>query len=618
MTDWKGYRGAILRVDLSEGTIRREELPRSWVGHYLGGKGLGTCLQQLENPPGTDPFSPENRIILVNGPAAGTAVPTATRLALFACSPLNGLTLESYLGGSFGHYMKKAGYDAILIQGRARTPVTLVIADGQASLEEAEGLWGREIYDTEGALKQAHGAGAQVLSIGPAGERLVRYACVGHNRHRHFGRMGAGAVFGSKNLKAVVLTGTQGVEVHDPAGLRDYVRELNLRIREHPGTGKVYPLSGTVNFVAKANALGVFPSHYWSRGQAVAAERIGFEFMREHTLVRQTRCHACLIGCAHINRVQDGPYQGVEIDGPEFETIYVFGGLCDVGDLREIIKLNDCCDRLGLDTMHAGNVLGLLMEATSRGLLPPAYRLAWGDTPRMLEALEGIAGREGFWRLAGEGLKPLAGELGLEGEVVHVKGLEPAGYDPRGVQSMAVTYGVGNRGATHLSSNSYARDISGQAREHELSGPDRAVDRFSLSRKAELVANMIDFNAIADCFVLCRFLNRDLLTWEDYSRMLYLLTGQSKSEGELKSAARDITTLGRWYNLGCGLGPGDDQLPERFFREAHADGGSAGRRLSRTEYLEELGRYYALRGWDSRGVPSYRPWLPPAGSSPAP
>ena len=610
MKDWKGYRGTILRVDLASGRTRREELQESWVDHYLGGKGLGTCLQQLENPPGTDPLSPENRIILVTGPAAGTAVPTATRLALFARSPLNGLTLESYLGGSFGHYMKKAGYDAIVIEGRAKQPVTLVIADDQVRLEEASGLWGEEIYATEEALKRLYGERAQVLSIGPAGENLVRYACIGHNLHRHFGRMGAGAVMGSKNLKAVVLLGTGAVEVHDPDGLKEYVRELNLRIRENPSTGKVYPLSGTVNFVAKANALGVFPSHYWRRGQAGAAERIGFEFMREHTLVRQTRCHGCLIGCAHINRVQDGPYQGVEIDGPEFETIYVFGGLCDVGDLREIIKLNDCCDRLGLDTMHAGNVLGLLMEATERGLLPEPYRLAWGDTPRMLEALQGFASRQGHWRLAGEGLRPLAEALGLQRDAVHVKGLEPAGYDPRGVQSMAVTYGVGNRGATHLSSNSYARDISGQAREHELSGPDRAVDRFSLARKAELVANMIDFNAIADCFVLCRFLNRDLLGWEDYRRMLYLLTGMRKSEEELKAAARDLATLGRWYNLKCGLGPADDLLPARFYHEPLAGGGSEGHRVSEADYLQELQRYYALRGWDAQGVPGYRPWLP--------
>jgi aldehyde:ferredoxin oxidoreductase len=607
----------ILRVELARGGSRREELPAGWVERYLGGKGLGTCLHQLENPPGVDPFSPENRLILVAGPAAGTSVPTATRLALFARAPLNGLTLESYLGGSFGHYMKKAGYDVIVIEGRAERPVTLVIADDQVRLEDASFLWGQDIYATEEALKARHGERAQVLSIGPAGENRVRYAGIAHNRNRHFGRMGGGAVMGSKNLKAVVLLGTGAVEAHDPEGLKEYVRELNLRIRENPSTGKVYPLSGTVNFVSKANAFGVFGSHYWRRGEAVAAERIGFEYMREHTLVRQTRCHACLIGCAHINRVNDGPYAGVEIDGPEFETVYAFGGLCDVADIREIIKLNDVCDRLGLDTMHAGNLLGLLMDATEQGRPPAELRLAWGDTPRMLEFLEGIAARQGRFRLLGEGLLPVARELGLEDLVIHGKGLDPSAYDPRGVQSMALTNGVGIRGATHLSSNSYARDISGTAREHELEGPDRTVDRFSLHRKAELVANMIDFNAVGDCFIFCRFLNRDLLTWADYSRLLYLLTGMRKTESELKATARDITTLGRWYNLARGLGLEDDLLPARFYEEPNVSAQSGGHVVSRQEYLRELRRYYALRGWDEQGVPGYRPWLPQAGLPPA-
>jgi aldehyde:ferredoxin oxidoreductase len=330
--------------------------------------------------------------------------------------------------------------------------------------------------------------------------------------------------------------------------------------------------------------------------------------MREHTLVRQTRCHACLIGCAHINRVNDGPYAGVEIDGPEFETIYAFGGLCDVTDIREIIKLNDVCDRLGLDTMHAGNLLGLLMDASDR--LPAELRLAWGDTPRMLEFLEQIAARKGRFRLLGEGLAPVAAELGLEDRVIHGKGLEPAAYDPRGVQSMAVTYGVGIRGATHLSSNSYARDISGSAREHELEGPDRSVDRFSLRRKAELVANMMDFNTIGDCFILCRFLNRDLLTWADYSRLLYLLTGLEKGEAELKAIANDVVTLGKWYNLARGLGLADDLLPARFYEEPNVSAKSGGHVVPREEHLQELRRYYARRNWDGEGVPRYRPWLP--------
>ena len=558
---WEGYRGSILRVDLTGGSVRREELPEELVGRWLGGKGLGTVLERLENDPGAGPFAAENRLILVTGPAAGTTIPTATRLGLFARSPLNGLTLESYLGGSFGHYLKRAGWDAIVIHGRAAAPVTLVIRDGEARLEDASALWGQDIYATENRLKERHGATAQVLSIGPAGENLVRYACIGHNLHRHFGRMGSGAVLGSKNLKAVVLTGTGAVAVHDPDGLREYVRELNRRIREHPGTGKVYPLAGTVNFVSKANHLGVFPSHYWHRGEAKAVERIDFEFMREHTLVRQTRCHGCLIGCAHVNRVKDGPYAGVEIDGPEFETIYAFGGLCDVGDLREIIQLNDRCDRLGVDTMHVGNVLGLLMDATERGRLPEALRIGWGDTERMLVFIERIAAREGAWRLPGEGVRAMAGELGLEDLAIHGKGLEPAGYDPRGVQSMALTYGVGLRGATHLSSNSYARDISGQAREHELAGPDRAVDRFSLARKAELVA-------IHDRLQRRRRLPhplplpqpRHLLHWGDDSRMLQLLTGAGFGAG---GAEADRQRPGHPRPLGQpGAGPGRGGRPQ--------------------------------------------------------
>ncbi len=605
----KGHRGTVLRIDLTSGSVSREELPPQPVDRYLGGKGLGTCLNFLENSVKIDAFSPENRMILVAGPAGGTSVPTATRAGLYTRSPLNGLVADSYVGGSFGHFMKKAGYDAIVVEGAAAGPVFVSIRDEQVSIEEASSLWGRDIYETEALLKERSGASAQVLSIGPAGENRVRYACIGHNRHRHFGRMGSGAVMGAKRLKAVVLTGTGTVEVHDPQGLRQYVRELFERIREHPGTGKVYPAAGTVNFVSKANELGVFPSHYWHRGEANARDRIDFEYMRSHTLVRSSSCRGCPIRCAHINRVKDGPYAGIEIDGPEFETIYAFGGLCDVGDLRGIIKLNDTCDRLGIDTMHGGNLLGLLMDATEQGRAPKGYRIAYGDTEGMLRFLEGISSRERAWHLLGEGVRAVAAELGLEDLAVHVKGLEPAGYDPRGVQSMAVTYGVGNRGATHLSSNSYARDISGSARDHELSGPDRRVDRFSLARKAELVRNMIDFNAVADCFILCRFLNRDLLTWEDCSRLLYLLTGMEKRQEELKGIANDIVTLGRVYNLKCGLTEADDLLPARFFEEPLLAGGSSGRTVPRADYLAELKRYYALRNWSEEGVPNYQPQL---------
>lgn len=599
----KGYSGTIMRIDLSESSVRREKLPEELAREYIGGKGLGLYLNSRENPADVDPLSPSNKMIFVTGPGAGTILPTTTRIGLFAKAPLNSVCIDSYLGGSFGHFMKKAGYDVMVVEGRAPAPVHIRICDDVVSIEDATSLWGKDIYETEEALKNEMGKAARVLSIGPAGEHLVRYAGIGHEKHRHFGRMGSGAIMGSKNLKAIALIGTGSVDVCDQHGLKQYVRELNKRIKEHPGTGSVYPLAGTVNFVSKANSLGVFPSHYWVKGQAAYADRIDFNAMQQHTLVRQTRCHGCPIGCAHINRVSDGPYAGIEIDGPEFETIYSFGGLCDVADIRDIIKLNDVCDRLGIDTMHTGNVLGLLMLATEQGRLTGDLEIAFGDTEAMVGSIQRIVARDGVWRVLGEGIRTAAEHLGISDLAIHVKGLEPAGYDPRGVQSMAVTYGVGNRGGTHLSSNSYARDISGKARDFELSGEDKSVKRFSLDRKAELVFNMINFNAIADCFVYCRFLNRDVLTWEDYTESLYLLTGMRKNKEELERTANRIVTIGRQYNIRSGLTWQQDLLPERFYTEPLDSDGAQGQTVSRADYERELQLYYGMRGWNDRGIP---------------
>ncbi|MGQ9616951.1 MAG: aldehyde ferredoxin oxidoreductase family protein [Spirochaetota bacterium] len=603
----KGYRGTILRIDLSSGKVTKEELPISLIERWIGGKGFGIYLNYRENLMLKDALEPQNKIFIVTGPGAGTSIPTATRAGFFSRAPLNNLVIDSYLGGSFGHFMKRAGYDIITIEGKADRPVYIKIINEKISIEDASHLWGLDIYATESALKESVGSKARVLSIGRAGENLVRYACIGHDRNRHFGRMGSGAVMGSKLLKAIALMGNGEVEVYDPEGLKSYVRELNRRIKENPVTGKVYPMAGTVNFVAKANDLGVFGSHYWQRGEAKRTDRIDFEYMRKTTLVRNTRCFGCPIACAHINAVKEGPYAGTEIDGPEFETIYAFGGLCDVEDIRDIIKLNDLCDRLGVDTMHMGNLLGLLMYATERGRIPDVYRIKFGDVERMILFIEKIVDRGGEWFILGEGIRAFASRFGLDDIAIHVKGLEPGGYDPRGVQSMAITYGVGNRGATHNSSNSYARDISGIAREHELEGDDRRVDRFTLNRKAELVFNMINFNAIAECFIYCRFLNRDLLTWEDYAEALYLLTGMSKSKEELKGIANDIITLGRWYNIKNGLTMKDDLLPERFYNEPNVSRQSGGTTVSREDYLRELRRYYSYRRWSEDGIPLYMP-----------
>jgi aldehyde:ferredoxin oxidoreductase len=604
----KGYTGTILRINLSNETVKKTRLSREIAERWIGGKGIGVFINYREDNPGTDALSPENRLIFVSGPGAGTILPTATRIGLFSKSPLNNLCIDSYLGGSFGHFLKKAGYDILIIEGKSDIPKYIKVVDDTVSIENAEGLWGRQVYETEDLLKEELGQSARVLSIGKAGENLVRYACIGNDYHRHFGRMGSGAVMGSKKLKAIAVVGTGDVEVSDPEGLKNYVRTLNRRIKENPSTGVVYPQSGTPSFVKAGNELGVFPSHYWHRGQAKHKERLTFDYMREKTLVKQARCFGCTIGCAHVNRIQDGPYAGIEIDGPEYETIYAFGGLCDVGDIREVIKLNDVCDRFGIDTISTGNVLGLLMDATEQGRLPEEYRIRYGDTERMIRFIEGIAERENNWWILGEGIGRISERFGLKDIAIHVKGLEPAGFDPRGLQSMAVSYGVGNRGASHLTSNAYARDIAGKAREHELEGEDKTVDRLSLNKKAELVYNMINFNVIADSMILCRFLNRDLLTWEDYTEMLFLLTGIEKGRGDLEKIANDIVTLGRRINIKGGFTSRDDALPERFYNEPIGPENSQRHAVSKQEYERELKLYYKMRNWDENGIPTYDPF----------
>ncbi len=599
----KGYNGVILRINLSKREITKDKLSKFLVDNYIGGKGFGTWINYHENNPEIDALSQENRIIIAAGPGAGTVLPTATRIGLYAKSPLNNLCIDSYLGGSFGNFMRKAGYDIMIIDGKSKEPVYIKIIDDQVEIEDAAFLWGKDIYETESILKEIVGSKARILSIGTGGERLVRYSCIGNDYNRHFGRMGSGALLGSKRLKAIAVIGTRDIDVYDSQGLKIYVKDLNKRIKENPSTGIVYPQSGTPSFVSSGNELGVFPSHYWHKGESRYKDKLNFEYMEKNTLVKQARCFGCPIGCAHINRIKNGPYAGVEIDGPEYETIYAFGGLCDLKDIRDVIKLNDVCDRLGIDTITTGNILGLFMYATEKGRIPERFHINFSDTEKMLQFIENIVERRDHWYILGEGIQRISEYFKLQDLVIHVKGLEPAGFDPRGLQSMAITYGVSNRGATHLSSNAYARDIPGKARDHEISGKDKSVDRFSLNKKAELVYNMINFNAIADCFIFCRFLNRDLLTWEDYSETLYLLTGIEKDREELERIANNIVTLGRLYNIKYGLTMKDDLLPERFFTEPIGPEGSNGNVVLKSDYIKELQNYYLLRGWNSEGIP---------------
>lgn len=597
-----GYAGRILRVNLSDGSIETSVLPETLIENYLGGKGFGRYLLSEETKPGIDPLGPDNKLIFTVGPAAGTILPTATRFMVTARSPLTGAAVDSYCGGSWGHALKLAGYDVVIIAGMSRTPIMLIVDNDRIRIEPVSDLWGKDVYQTEDLLRKQLGDNSswKIVSIGPAGENKVRYAAIAHNKYRHLGRSGAGAVMGSKNLKAIAVRGTNRPQVYNESELKSYVKELNCRIKKHPATGHNYPVEGTPVMVAVANAAGTFPSKNWQNGEVPHVEKIDSDALAR-TRIRQGRCLGCTIGCAHISRIEHPKFGLIEIDGPEYETIYAFGGLCMVDNIEDIIALNSICDQLGLDTISCGATVAFAMEAYERGDLELQEPLNWGDTERIAGLIEDIAycRRDGV--LLAEGSARVAKKIGVD-YAVHVKGLEPAGYDPRGLKSMALTYAVSSRGATHLTTNAYSRDISGKPRPHEVFGQEVSLSRLAIDYKADLVYNMMNFNTIADCFILCRFLNRDLMTWEEYSEIIYLITGRTYTVENLETVSERINTLNRLYNQREGFTKTDDFLPTRWSRGIR-NGNSQGAYVSSVEMEQMLLEYYTLRGWDENGVP---------------
>lgn len=580
----KGFYGKLLRVDLSGMSWRQEEIEDRVFAEYLGGKGLGTYLLLTNVEPGTDPLSPQNKLIFTVGPAAGTNIPGTSRYSVFSKSPQTGGCGESYSGGRVAPAIKAAGCDAVIIEGKSDRPVYLEISDGGVFFREAGHLWGLDTYTAQDKVLGETGVpGAQALVIGPAGENLVRFACLENNYWRSAGRTGMGAVMGSKKVKALVFHGKARCEYADAAQLRSYGRELGKSFKEKPIAKSLRSL-GTPAITALLNKMGTFPTRYWSAGTMPGWEKICGEALRENFDVKPRACPGCVIGCGNLTTVRSGHHAGLRLEGPEYETIYAFGGLCCIEDLGEIIYLNDLCDRLGLDTISTGNLVGLAMEATARGL--GGVRINYGDAGGAARLIRQIAHREGAGAVLADGIRQACREWSLpDGMAVHVKGLEPPGYDPRVLKGMGLSYATSTRGACHLKALFYKPELVNVISPEVVAG------------KAGLFVEYENKVTIFDSLILCVFY-RDLFSWEDLSRVIALTTGMDLSQGDLSRMANGITTAARLFNIRQGLGKADDGLPERFYREP-----LDGKTITRGELEYMLAEYYALRGWDSSGCP---------------
>lgn len=587
----KGFFNKVLHVELSKLTYWNEELKDEILSSWLGGRGLGAYLLWKNLKPVTDPLSPENVIIFATGPATGTRMLLSSRYGVYSKSPLTNFFADSYAGGHVAPEMKRCGYDAIVIHGASSSPVFLEISSDSVKFWDAHDLWGKDTYKTEDeCLKRVNVPGAQAVVIGPAGENLVRFACIQNNYWRSAGRTGMGAVMGAKKLKAIVFHGNKQAALADPELLEDLVQELLEKGKIDPAARR-YKELGTPMLVKITNEAGVFPAEYWSRGTIEGWENISGETLIQKFRVKPKACPRCFFACGKLTTVTEGRHKGLTIEGPEYETIYSFGGLCKILDLGEIAYLNDICDRLGMDTITAGNLIAFCMELSKRGRL--AEPIDYGSSDPAAELLFKISHREGIGQILSEGIVPASRALKAEDLAIHVKGLEPAGYDPRVLKGMALGYATSPRGACHLPATFYIFELRGVIEPSQVEG------------KAELFIRYEDRLTIMDTMILCRFF-RDLTGWKELIKLIRATTGLQFDEQELRQVANDITTLRRLINLREGLTKQDDMLPSRLFNEPRVDDGY---KVIKSEFVYMLEEYYHLRGWDSEGKPFKTPLI---------
>jgi len=574
----EGFFNQLLRINLSKQKTTVEPIPESILRSYLGGKGLGSYLLLKENPPHIDPFSPENRLIITLGPLADTPFYGSSRYAVFTKSPQTGIYSESYSGGKITLSLSRTGYDAIIIEGKSNHPIFLEISDKEVVFHVASQLWGKETYEAEEAILKKVGKDSGALVIGPAGENLVKFAVIESEHGRSLGRAGIGAVMGSKKLKGIVFHGKKRREVVDPFSLKRLAQEFKDRVKDNQIVN-IYKKYGTPMLVSIMNTIGAFPTQYWAKGTVEGWEGISAESLMERCEVTSSACPHCFMSCGKISEVRKGRHRGLRIRGPEYETIYAFGGLCMVKSIEEIIYLNDLCDRLGMDTITAGNLAAFAIEASKRKKIKD--KLSYGDVDGISEILKKIAYQKGVGKILSGGVRHAAEVWGMEDEAIHVKGLEPAGFDPRVLKGMGLAYATSDRGACHLRATFYKSELSGQ------------IDPDQIKGKAKLFVDYEDKMTLFDALILCRFY-RDLITWKDLQEIIKFTCNLSLKKKGLKTMASGIINLAHTFNQQEGVTKKEDKLPRRFFREV-LQGTEKTIQHEDLEFM--LKEYYQLRGW---------------------
>ena len=599
----KGWTGKILRVDLTTRKIADEVLDPIVARDYIGGRGLGIYYLNRELDPTVEPLSPENMMCLFTGPLTGTRAATGARYMIMTKSPLTGALTTSNSGGHFPTEMKRAGYDGIIIKGRADQPTYLYVTPGGVELRSAAQLWGKDTEETTDLLLDETSPKARVACIGPAGERLVRFASVQNEKHRAAGRSGVGAVMGSKNLKAIVIRAdAKDVPLHDPEAFAAYHRGV---IDEYKASTAVAPaglsLFGTTYVVGHSDKLGNLPTKNFQHTQFKPWEGgIEKEFHEKH-FIRRGACFSCPVGCARISKVEK-PDRTLVGEGPEYETWFAMGSGCMIGNLAPIVEANFLCNRLGLDTITMGVTVACAMELVDRGYLDEdevGRSLRWGEGDALVELTEQTGLREGFGDLLAEGSYRLAERYGHPELAMVAKKQEMAGYIPRRIQGMGLAYATSPIGGSHM---------RGDTAYFEVFGTPVLVDAMEVEGKADLVVASQNISAIIDSAGLCIFFAIRSLVSKDVNvrpvgimEYLNAATGADYTVEELWEAGERIFNAERHFLARAGFSSKDDTLPPRELEEPLPDGPGRGQLSHLPEMLKT---YYGLRSWDSDGIPT--------------
>ena len=608
-----GYAGKILRFDLSNGQAEPQPLPKKLVRDFIGGRGFVAKLLWDELPPGADPLGPENILIMATGPLSGHLLPASGKTHFGAKSPVNGGYADANMGGHLGPALKYAGFDLLLLSGRATEPSILVVDNGKAELRPANGLWGMGALTAEERLKKDLGHDFEILTIGPAGETQVLFACLSHDFGRQAGRCGLGAVLGSKNLKALAVRGTGSLPVHDLPGLYAKAKEAYSGIKAKPGFEGWTP-EGTAGITDWVNEVGAFPTRNFKTSFFPGHRAINGKAVVEKLKITDKGCFCCPTPCGKYGLAKT-PLGEAYVEGPEYESIALLGGNLELETIEEVGYANYVCDQLGLDTISAGAVASWALECFEKGLITKedlGRKIAFGDLDSAVFLFEIMAQREGLGDLLAQGVKKASEKIGQGSAdfAIQVKGLEWSGYECRNAPGMMLSYLTADVGAHHNRSWALGQDVAGSAASvHDLitaGGKGEQMAKSKVGGQSKKVIELQHLRPLFDVLGICRLQYMELgFEVEHYQDLFALVTGQRMSWEELLKVSEKVWHLTRAFSVReiPGFGRAHDLPPARFSCEPVPSGPNKGHLLSPEEIKSLLDEYYAARGWDENGLP---------------